>query len=51
VHLEILIEDSSGEKLLTALLPKLIGDNGSPHTWRMHSYKGIGRIPPNTNGH
>ena len=47
MHIEILVEDASGEKLLEALLPKLLGDQGSPHTWRVHSYKGIGRIPKN----
>ncbi|MFH1153229.1 MAG: hypothetical protein V1793_05390 [Pseudomonadota bacterium] len=28
------------------LLPQLIGPQGDPHTWRLHAYKGIGRIPP-----
>jgi Domain of unknown function (DUF4276) len=45
MHLEFLIEDSSGERLLQSLLPKLLGDYGSPHTWRVHAYKGIGRVP------
>jgi hypothetical protein len=45
MHIEILVEDSSGGKLLEYLLPKLIGKHGDPHTWRVHSYKGIGRIP------
>lgn len=47
MHIEILVEDASGEKLLEAVLPKLLGEQGDPHTWRMHSYKGIGRIPKN----
>lgn len=47
MHIEILVEDASGEKLLHAVLPKLIGEQGNPHTWRVHSYKGIGRIPKN----
>lgn len=47
MHIEILVEDSSGEKLLEAVLPKLLGEYGDPHTWNMHSYKGIGRIPKN----
>lgn len=46
MHIEILVEDSSGEKLLAALLPQLLGE---PHTWRVHAYKGIGRIPKNMN--
>ena len=45
MHLEFLIEDSSGERLLQALLPKFLGQQGSLHTWRLHSYKGVGRIP------
>lgn len=47
MHLEILIEDSSGTKLLEILIPQLIGSYGNPHTWRLHAYKGIGRFPPN----
>ncbi len=47
MHIEILVEDSSGEKLLSALLPKFWGANGDAHTWRVHHYKGIGRIPKN----
>lgn len=45
MHIEFFIEDSSGEKLLQALLPKILGNNGEIHTWRTHFYKGIGRIP------
>ena len=44
MHIEILIEDSSGEKLLQALLPGLLGAQGTPHSWRLHAYKGIGRL-------
>lgn len=46
MHLEILVEDSSGTKLLGQLLPRILGPPGEPHTWRLHAYKGIGRIPP-----
>lgn len=49
MHIEILVEDASGEKLLESLLPKLLGEQGEPHTWRLHAYKGIGRIPKNLN--
>lgn len=45
MHIEILVEDSSGMTLLEHLLPKLLGEQGDVHTWRLHSYKGIGRIP------
>jgi hypothetical protein len=50
MHIEILVEDSSGETLLEVVLPKLLGEYGNPHTWSMHSYKGIGRIPRNLKG-
>jgi hypothetical protein len=49
MHIEILVEDSSGKKLLDAILPKLLGEQDNPHSWRVHAYKGIGRIPPNLN--
>lgn len=49
MHIEVLVEDASGAKLLDALLPKLIGRQGDPHTWRIHGYKGIGRLPKNLN--
>jgi hypothetical protein len=49
MHIEILVEDSSGERLLDVLLPQFLGEQGSPHTWRVHAYKGIGRIPPGMN--
>jgi predicted DNA-binding protein (UPF0251 family) len=49
VHFEILVEDASGATLLEILTPKLLGTG---HTWRIHPYKGAGRIPkdlkPNT---
>lgn len=45
MHVEVLVEDSSGEKLLRTLLPQLLGPQAGPHTWRLHPYKGIGRIP------
>lgn len=50
MHIEVLVEDSSGEKLLEILLPKLLGPQAAPHTWRLHAYKGIGRIPKGLSG-
>ncbi len=44
MHLEILIEDRSGERMLEILIPKVIGDD---HTFQIHSYRGIGHIPKN----
>lgn len=45
MHVEVLVEDSSGAKLVEILLPAVIGPHGEPHTWRVHPYKGIGRLP------
>jgi hypothetical protein len=45
MHIEILTEDSSGQRLLEHLIPKLIGPLGEPHSWRFHAYRGVGRIP------
>lgn len=47
MHLEFLVEDSSGARLLAGLVPKILGPLGEPHSWRIHPYKGIGRIPKN----
>lgn len=45
MHVEIIVEDSSGHKLLEQLVPRLFGENQNAVTWRLHSYKGLGRIP------
>jgi hypothetical protein len=45
MHIVILTEDSSSERLLEHLIPKLIGSLGELHSWRIHSYRGIGHIP------
>lgn len=50
MHLEVLVEDASGELLLRSLLPKILGQSGGLHTWRFHPYKGIGRIPRDLRG-
>ena len=47
MHFEILIEDQSGKKTLDILMPKIIGDQ---HTFRVISYRGIGRLPKNLTG-
>lgn len=46
MHIEVLVEDSSGERLLAQLLPHILGEQGVRHTWRLKAYMGIGRIPP-----
>lgn len=45
MHIEVLVEDSSGARLIRSLLPRVIGPHGEPHTWRVVDYKGIGRLP------
>ena len=44
MHLEILVEDASGQRALENLIPKVIAPE---HTFTIHAYKGVGRIPPN----
>jgi len=44
MHFEILVEDQSGKKVLEVLVPKIIGHE---HSFNIHSYRGIGRIPKN----
>ena len=48
MHFEILIEDQSGKKALDILVPKIISEK---HTFNVHPYKGIGRIPKNLHRH
>lgn len=50
MHIEVLVEDSSGGRLMEHLLPKILGPYLQPHTWRIHNYKGIGRIPKKMTG-
>jgi hypothetical protein len=45
MHFEFLIEDSSGAKLLESLLPQWLGPISEPHSWKIHPYRGVGRIP------
>jgi len=44
MHIELLIEDASGAKMLEHLLPKIC--LGHPEmTWKIHAYKGVGKVP------
>ena len=47
MHFEVLIEDQSGSIALDVVLEKILGTNGQTHSWRLHSHKGVGRIPAN----
>lgn len=42
MHVEICVEDASGKILLDGILPRIIR---ADVTWRVHGYRGIGRIP------
>jgi hypothetical protein len=48
MHIEFLVEDSSGKIFLENILPAVIKD--PEVSWRVHGYRGIGRIPPSLNG-
>ena len=50
MHLEILVEDQSGSIALQSILEKILGANGTTHSWTIHPYKGIGRLPKNLFG-
>lgn len=43
MHLEILVEDSSGAIMLEHLLDRMV--DRTQHSWKIHSYRGIGRLP------
>lgn len=46
MHFEFLVEDRSGKAMLERLVPKIIHQK---NTFKIHAYKGIGRIPKNLN--
>ena len=46
MHFEFLVEDQSGKVMLDLLMPKVISET---HTFNIHAYKGIGRLPKNLN--
>ena len=50
MHLEVLVEDQSGSIALEHILEKILGANYTEHSWRMHPYKGIGRLPKGLRG-
>ena len=45
MHFECLVEDRSGSIAVGVLLEKILGAKGEKHSWELHSYRGIGRIP------
>lgn len=50
MHFEVLVEDASGSIILETFLGKILGINGQQHTYRIHPYKGIGRLPKDLRG-
>ena len=46
IHLEVLVEDTSGKIMLDKLLPMIFEDIATV-TYAVHSYKGVGRVPKN----
>ena len=47
MHFEVLVEDQSGSIALEAIMEKILGTNYTSHSWRLHPYKGLGRLPKN----
>ena len=50
MHFEVLVEDASGKEALEQILPKILGDNYTHHSWILRSYRGLGRIPKGLRG-
>ena len=50
MHFEILVEDASGKIALESVLEKILGPKRQDHSYRVISYKGIGRIPKDLRG-
>ncbi len=50
MHFEVLVEDKSGSIVLEAVLEKILRTCDEIHSWRIHPYKGLGRIPKNMHG-
>lgn len=47
MHFDILVEDRSGERLLESIVPRILGPQSDPHTYTIHSYRGVGDLPKN----
>ena len=50
MHIEVLVEDKSGSIALDCIMEKILGSNGSVHSWRTIPYRGLGHIPKNLRG-
>lgn len=49
MHFEILVEGQSELTALSILMPKIVGEYRSPHTWKIHKHRGVGKIPDSPN--
>lgn len=50
MHFEILVEDASGKIALQSILEKILRSESEDHSFQIHSYKGVGRIPKGLKG-
>jgi hypothetical protein len=50
MHFEVLVEDQSGAVTVDIILRKILGPNNQTYTYKIHPYKGIGRLPANLIG-
>ena len=50
MHFEVLVEDRSGSIALESIMRKILGENGTVHSWQIYPYRGLGRIPGNLRG-
>ena len=50
MHFEVLVEDQSGQIALESIMEKILGRNHTEHSWNIHAYKGIGRLPKDLRG-
>lgn len=47
MHLEVLVEDQSGSIVVKHILEKVIHKKNNYFTFKIHPYKGIGKVPKN----
>jgi len=45
MHFEFLVEDASGKIVAKAVVSKILGKSGEKHSYRIFSFRGIGRLP------
>jgi hypothetical protein len=50
MHFEVLVEDRSGSIALNLILKKILGTDLGANSWRIHDYRGAGRIPRGLRG-